>query len=235
MHYPQSIKIQRADIAFFLFILVAHENTTNSNVIGTWHELFCIFHNHITILSYDLLNTITIVFWLVVLAGAAEKVQTTTDANLFKTKSCLEKPYRCPHPKIEFFLYTRRTQKKPEKIDVLDPEAFYYTHYNRAHPTKIIIHGFGESNIIQLVFIKRALNDTTICMDFRWWKKFITESWYTWSVFQAWWLQYLHRGLWTSRERAMLESNGMVAAVWSVMHFTIGQIRRRTSAWCAAR
>lgn len=73
--------------------------------------------------------------------GAAEKVQTTTEASVFKTKSCFEKPYRCPHPKIEFYLYTRRTQKKPEKLDVLDPEAFYYTHFNRAHPTKIIIHG----------------------------------------------------------------------------------------------
>lgn len=75
--------------------------------------------------------------------GAAEKVQTTTDAGAFVTKSCFEKPFRCPHKKIEFYLYTRRTQKKPEKLDVLDPEAFYYTHFNRAHPTKIIIHGFG--------------------------------------------------------------------------------------------
>lgn len=40
-------------------------------------------------------------------------------------------------------MYTRRTQKTPEKLDVLDPEAFYYTHFNRAHPTKIVIHGFG--------------------------------------------------------------------------------------------
>lgn len=28
-------------------------------------------------------------------------------------------------------------------MDVLDAESFYYTHFNRAHPTKIIIHGFG--------------------------------------------------------------------------------------------
>lgn len=100
-------------------------------------------HSAFSILPHDLFNIIVIVFWDVVLAGA-EKVETTTEANLFKTKSCLEKPFRCPHPKIEFFLYTRRTQKKPEKLDVLDPEAFYYTHFNRAHPTKIIIHGFGE-------------------------------------------------------------------------------------------
>lgn len=80
-----------------------------------------------------------------VFAGAveAQKTETTTEANVFKTKSCFEKPYRCPHPKIEFYLYTRRTQKKPEKLDVLDSEAFYYTHFNRANPTKIIIHGFG--------------------------------------------------------------------------------------------
>lgn len=28
-------------------------------------------------------------------------------------------------------------------MDVLNPEALYYSHFNRAHPTKIIIHGFG--------------------------------------------------------------------------------------------
>lgn len=79
------------------------------------------------------------------LFSGAEKTteKTTTEANVFKSKSCFEKPFRCPHPKIEFYLYTRRTQKRPEKLDVLDPEAFYYTHFNRAHPTKIIIHGFG--------------------------------------------------------------------------------------------
>lgn len=75
--------------------------------------------------------------------AGADEVQTTTEANVFKTKSCFEKPFRCPHPKIEFYLYTRRTQKTPEKLNVLNPEAFYYTHFNRAHPTKIVIHGFG--------------------------------------------------------------------------------------------
>lgn len=40
-------------------------------------------------------------------------------------------------------MYTRRTQTNPEKIDVLDTESFYYTHFNPAHPTKIVIHGFG--------------------------------------------------------------------------------------------
>lgn len=62
---------------------------------------------------------------------------------LYTSDSCFEKPYRCPHPKINFYLYTRRTQDQPEKLDVLDPEAFYYTHYNPSHPTKLVIHGFG--------------------------------------------------------------------------------------------
>ncbi|EAA12397.4 AGAP007991-PA, partial [Anopheles gambiae str. PEST] len=57
--------------------------------------------------------------------------------------SCLEKPYRCPHPRIKFYLYTRRTQHTPELIDVLDPESLYYTHWNPSHPVKIVIHGFG--------------------------------------------------------------------------------------------
>lgn len=55
----------------------------------------------------------------------------------------MEKPFRCPHPKIQFYLYTRRTQEEPEFIDVLDDNALYYTHFNPRHPTKIVIHGFG--------------------------------------------------------------------------------------------
>lgn len=72
-----------------------------------------------------------------------ETTTAATETDLFKSGSCFEKPYRCPHPKINFYLYTRRTQKSPEKLNVLDPESFYYTHFNRAHPTKIVIHGFG--------------------------------------------------------------------------------------------
>lgn len=71
----------------------------------------------------------------------SQKADPTND--VFNSKSCLSKPIRCPHPQIQFFLYTRRTQKSPELLDVLDPESFYYTHFNRAHPTKIVIHGFG--------------------------------------------------------------------------------------------
>lgn len=62
---------------------------------------------------------------------------------MFHSNSCLDKPFRCPHPRIQFYLYTKRTQKNPELLDVLDPEHLYYTHFNRAHPTKIVIHGFG--------------------------------------------------------------------------------------------
>uniref|UniRef100_A0A336LVZ2 CSON006317 protein n=1 Tax=Culicoides sonorensis TaxID=179676 RepID=A0A336LVZ2_CULSO len=69
--------------------------------------------------------------------------QTTAEKNAFNSSSCLEKPYRCPHPKINFFLYTRRTQELGEQIDVLDSESLYHSHFNPQHPTKIVIHGFG--------------------------------------------------------------------------------------------
>lgn len=68
---------------------------------------------------------------------------TVSPNDVFHSNSCLDKPYRCPHPRIQFYLYTKRTQKNPELLDVLDPEHLYYTHFNRAHPTKIVIHGFG--------------------------------------------------------------------------------------------
>ncbi|XP_055548517.1 phospholipase A1 member A [Wyeomyia smithii] len=64
-------------------------------------------------------------------------------SNVFNTSSCLEKPYRCPHPRIKFYLYTRRTQQAPELIDVLNTESLYRTHWNPKHPVKIVIHGFG--------------------------------------------------------------------------------------------
>lgn len=57
--------------------------------------------------------------------------------------SCIEKPYRCPHPKINFYLYTRKSQEHGERINVLDNESLYKTHWNPSHPVKIIIHGFG--------------------------------------------------------------------------------------------
>ncbi|KAL9929608.1 pancreatic lipase-related protein 2 isoform 2-T2 [Glossina fuscipes fuscipes] len=64
-------------------------------------------------------------------------------SQIYVTESCLEKPFRCPHPKIQFYLYTRRTQDEPEYLNVLDDNSLYYTHFNPRHPTKIIIHGFG--------------------------------------------------------------------------------------------
>ncbi|EDW45598.1 GM12078 [Drosophila sechellia] len=76
-----------------------------------------------------------------VVAAAVAAGQNQTQ--VYVTDSGLQKPYRCPHPKIQFYLYTRRTQEQPEFIDVLDPNALYYTHFNPRHPTKIIIHGFG--------------------------------------------------------------------------------------------
>ncbi|XP_055712258.1 pancreatic lipase-related protein 2 [Phlebotomus papatasi] len=89
----------------------------------------------------NLLNGIPVIFLLLLLKLAAAEENKTQD--LFKSSSCLEKPYRCPHPKINFYLYTRRTQENPDRINVLNPESFYYTHFNPTHPTKIVIHGFG--------------------------------------------------------------------------------------------
>jgi pancreatic lipase-related protein 1 len=69
--------------------------------------------------------------------------ETSDPQNVFNTTSCLEKPYRCPHPKINFFLYTRKTQEFGQQINVLDPESLFNTMWNPAHPVKVIIHGFG--------------------------------------------------------------------------------------------
>nr|CAH7744777.1 unnamed protein product [Callosobruchus chinensis] len=63
--------------------------------------------------------------------------------DLFNTSSCIPKPYRCPHRQIQFFLYTRRTQEKPELLDTTKDESLYQSRFNRANPTKIVIHGFG--------------------------------------------------------------------------------------------
>lgn len=65
----------------------------------------------------------------------------TDDKNVYNTTSCIEKPYRCPHPKIKFFLYTRRTQENGEELNVLDSESLWNSHWNPNHPVKIIIHG----------------------------------------------------------------------------------------------
>ncbi|KAL5279312.1 hypothetical protein ACFFRR_003725 [Megaselia abdita] len=77
------------------------------------------------------------------LVDAADAEKNESPSDIYVTGSCLEKPFRCPHPRIQFYLYTRRTQDSPEFIDVLDPNSLYYSHFNPLHPTKIIIHGFG--------------------------------------------------------------------------------------------
>lgn len=77
------------------------------------------------------------------LAEPIQAQQQQDTSNVFNTSSCLEKPYRCPHPRIKFYLFTRRTQQNPELIDVLNPESLYNTHWNPKHPVKIVIHGFG--------------------------------------------------------------------------------------------
>lgn len=40
-------------------------------------------------------------------------------------------------------LFYRETQKKPLRIDVRKFDSLYYSKFNKSHPTKIIIHGFG--------------------------------------------------------------------------------------------
>jgi pancreatic lipase-related protein 1 len=67
--------------------------------------------------------------------------QTDKENNVFNTTSCIDKPYRCPHPKIKFFLYTRSTQEYGEQIDVLNPESLWNSHWNPVHPVKVVIHG----------------------------------------------------------------------------------------------
>ena len=67
--------------------------------------------------------------------------QEKEENNVYNTTSCLEKPYRCPHPKIKFYLYTRRTQESGEEINVLSPESLWNSHWNPVHPVKVIIHG----------------------------------------------------------------------------------------------
>ena len=37
----------------------------------------------------------------------------------------------------------RKTQKDPELLDVRKFNSLLYSHFNKSHPTKIIIHGFG--------------------------------------------------------------------------------------------
>ncbi|CAG9129225.1 unnamed protein product [Plutella xylostella] len=70
-----------------------------------------------------------------------EKPQSLQD--VFNTTSCIPPPYRCPHHKLQFYLYTRSTQEKGELLDTLDNLSLTRSRFNPAHPTKIVVHGFG--------------------------------------------------------------------------------------------
>ncbi|KAJ0175557.1 hypothetical protein K1T71_008716 [Dendrolimus kikuchii] len=70
-----------------------------------------------------------------------KKTQSIRD--LFNTTSCIPPPYRCPHPRMQFYLYTRITQEKGELINTLDNDSLTRSKFNPAHPTKVVVHGFG--------------------------------------------------------------------------------------------
>ncbi|CAH1646645.1 unnamed protein product [Spodoptera littoralis] len=70
-----------------------------------------------------------------------KKPQSVRD--LLNTTSCIQPPYRCPHPKMQFYLYTRTTQEKGELINTLDNDSLTYSKFNTKHPTKVVVHGFG--------------------------------------------------------------------------------------------
>ncbi|XP_019876123.1 pancreatic lipase-related protein 2 [Aethina tumida] len=86
-----------------------------------------------------------LLFGCVGIYGQAQKSRkkAETFGELFNTTSCIPKPYRCPHRQIQFFLYTRRTQQNPELLDTTKEESLYNSQFNRANPTKIVVHGFG--------------------------------------------------------------------------------------------
>ncbi|EEB20315.1 Ves G 1 allergen precursor, putative [Pediculus humanus corporis] len=84
-----------------------------------------------------------------------KKPQTVQD--LYNTTSCVEPPIKCPHRRIQFFLYTRQTQEEGELLDVTDINSLYNSKFNALHPTKIIIHGFGGGrNLIPSPNIRKA-------------------------------------------------------------------------------
>ncbi|KAK9747118.1 Lipase [Popillia japonica] len=77
------------------------------------------------------------------ISAQEEQKKPETVQDLFNTTSCIPKPYRCPHPQIEFYLYTRRSQENPDLINVRREDSLYNSLFNRLHPTKIVVHGFG--------------------------------------------------------------------------------------------
>ncbi|XP_026752296.1 pancreatic lipase-related protein 2 isoform X1 [Galleria mellonella] len=70
-----------------------------------------------------------------------KKPQSVQD--LFNTTSCIRPPYKCPHPNMQFYLYTRKTQEKGELLNTLDNDSLTYSKFNPRHPTKVVVHGFG--------------------------------------------------------------------------------------------
>ncbi|KAF7383004.1 hypothetical protein HZH68_014853 [Vespula germanica] len=77
--------------------------------------------------------------------------------DLFNSTSCAKPPFECPHPQIEFYLYTRETQKDPLLLDVRSFESLHYSRFDKSHTTKIIIHGFGGGrNLAPSTDLRRA-------------------------------------------------------------------------------
>ncbi|KAK7591154.1 hypothetical protein V9T40_002767 [Parthenolecanium corni] len=83
--------------------------------------------------------------------------QVTSVQDLFNTTSCVDPPFKCPHPRIQFFLYTRATQQEPELLNTKDTDSLYESHFNPKHPTKVIIHGFqGGRNLSPSTDLRKA-------------------------------------------------------------------------------
>ncbi|XP_011311216.1 uncharacterized protein [Fopius arisanus] len=97
--------------------------------------------------------------------------QNKTLKDLFNSTSCAQPPYTCPHPQIQFYLYTRTTQKNPALLNVRDPRSLDYTTFDKSHSTKVIIHGFGggrnlaPSTDLRNAFFKRG-NYNIIIVDY---------------------------------------------------------------------
>lgn len=49
---------------------------------------------------------------------------------------------------IYFLIFCRRSQNKPDLLDVRSVDSLYNSQFNRANPTKILIHGFGGGRFL---------------------------------------------------------------------------------------
>ncbi|PSN50074.1 hypothetical protein C0J52_04198 [Blattella germanica] len=119
-------------------------------------------------------RAVLVVFSCFLLLYGAEAQQRgeSAEPNVFNTSSCIEPPYRCPHRRIQFYLYTRyvlsllkpptdffsvfgrkikrgpwpcfrATQEDPQLLNTLDAASLHQSRFDPQHQTKIIIHGFG--------------------------------------------------------------------------------------------